>query len=57
MTFKIEFEIQTDKAITPEELKYEVKKKFDDLTVYNGEDEEVEIKIKNPWETIKITEQ
>lgn len=31
MRFKIEFEIQTNKAITPDELKYEIKKNLTTL--------------------------
>ena len=57
MRFTIELEIETKGKINPEELKYEIKNRLNDFTMYNEDDEEVEIEIVNPWEKIKITEQ
>lgn len=57
MRFTIELEIEAKGKINPEELKYEIKNRLNDFTMYNEDDEEVEIEIVNPWEKIKLTEQ
>lgn len=57
MRFTIELEIEAKGKINLEELKYEIKNRLNDFTMYNEDDEEVEIEIVNPWEKIKITEQ
>lgn len=53
--FKIELIIEVDGTLRADELKYEIKNRLDDFTMYNEDDDEVEVSLPNFWEDSIVT--